>query len=185
MISSFLELLFPYPKYRKVFHIVNSFLAFLNVRILILPYSAPFNVEKVWYEFSSWQRVWKFGVLKNELFANFDDDNGAYRESLIKKGLYPFDPLGAGAEEMSSVSFEKQLKYGETFDCTFFSRKDRINKAPYIKVEVLTGQIVVKYISKTKTLKAKDSGNFYTNLKPIISGEKNSKLRITLYDEIF
>ena len=83
------------------------------------------NLENNSLELNSIQKEWKIGIVKFELFANFDDDNNAYGESLIKRGLYPFNSNIEVKKELDNVvSFEVNLK----------------------KVNIMTVVITVKFI---------------------------------------
>lgn len=182
LLSSMLIVLFPHPRYRKVLHTINKVLGSLNARLCLQSPSAPFNLEKVWYEFSSWNQAWIFGVPKEELFANFDDDNGAYGESLIKKGLYPFDPLTIPIESMPSIRFKVKLRPEDIYDCSYHSRTGRINKAPWVKINVIMGELEVKYSETSTFLSVGEVGNYYTNLKPSIKCKTGSEFWLTVYD---
>lgn len=183
-IVSLLVLLFPYPRYRKVFKAINFILAKVNTRLCISSPNSPFNLETAWYEFSNWGREWRFGILKKELFANFDDDNGAYGESLIKRGLYPFDPYANLKQNLPNTSFSLTLKKGEFYDCTYHSQIGRIINVPQVGINLISGELTVAYDNKTTRLFAGDNETYYSNLAPIIECKKHAKLQITVYDDV-
>ena len=180
-----LVLLFPYPRYRKVFKAINLILAKVNTLLCISSPNSPFNLEKSWYEFSNWGRDWRFGILKKELFANFDDDNGAYGDSLIKRGLYPLDPYANLKQDLPSTSFSVALKKGEFYDCTYHSQIERINNVPQVEINLISGELVVAYANKLIFLYPGDNGIYFSNLSPIIECKKGAKLQITVYDDEF
>ena len=177
--------LFPYPKYRKVFDRINRVLTKFNARLCGSSPSSPFNMEKNWYEFSSRCTAWKFGVLNKELFANYDDDNGAYGESLIKRGVYPFDSHAIQPEKMAGVAFKVVLQAGEVYECNYHSRNGRIQNAPLVAVRVIKGELTIAYGAAVASLCAGEAGDFYANLRPAIECKQNSEIEITVYDEAF
>ena len=183
---SLLSILFPYPKYRKILNRLNILLSKLNIRLCIYPSNSPHNIEKAWYEYSASQRPWIFGVLDQELLANFDDDNGQYGESLIKRGRYPFESCAKPpVDGVASVSYEKILSVGEKFDCTYHSQTFRIRIPPQVGIEVLYGELNITYGSMFETLSGGSIKFFYTNLSPIVEAKQNSKMKITIYDTDF
>lgn len=188
ILSSVIARLFRYPHYKQILSIINGYLSLVSARLCIHPPSSPFNLEKIWFEYSTPNRDWKFGVLREELFANFDDDNGAYGESLIKRGLYPFDAHSFDAghlEKMSSVVCDIALDDGESFDCTYYSHKGRIRRAPQVEITVVSGYVTVLYQSACFSISSGESRLFYSNMCPVIQCVESSKLKIKVFDEIF
>lgn len=177
--------LFPYPKYRKVFDRINRVLTEFNARLCGSSPNSPFNMEKNWYEFSPQGTGWKFGVLNKELFANYDDDNGAYGESLIKRGAYPFDTQATRLDGLPGVAFQVTLLAGEVYECNYHSHNGRIQCAPQVAVRVIRGELTISYGAAVVSLCAGDTGDFYANLRPVIQGKQNSEIEITVYDEAF
>ncbi|MGZ5280309.1 MAG: hypothetical protein ACXWC9_10220, partial [Pseudobdellovibrionaceae bacterium] len=188
-ISAMISRLFPYPQSRVVLKKINHFLSAFNMRLEYYHPSSPFNLEKMWFECPTPpSNGWQVGAPAIELFANYDDDNGAHGESLIKRGLYPFDAFQFDLKRMaqlqaiaSSISFEK----GQSFDCTYFSHQARISHAPIVEISVVEGQIDVLYQKTTKRLRAGESALFYSNLGPIIQSVETSKVNLKTFDEIF
>lgn len=188
-ITSLITRLFFYPLYREVLKKINHAFSFFGARLCIYPPSSPFNLEKIWFESTVSNRDgWKFGILKQELFANYDDDNGAYGESLIKKGLYPFDAQPPGtdsAERLNSVVNQIALKEGESFDCTYYSHKGRISRAPQVEINVVCGKVIVLYQGVAFPLSSGDVKLFYSNLNPVIQCVESSDVQIKVFDEVF
>lgn len=188
-ITALITRLFSYPHYREVFKKINYTFSLLGARLCMYPPSSPFNLEKIWFESTVSNRDgWKFGILKQELFANYDDDNGAYGESLIKKGFYPFDGQPPGtddAEHLHSVVNQIALKEGESFDCTYYSHKGRISRAPQVEINVVCGKVIVLYQGVSFPLSSGDAKLFYSNLKPVIQCVESSDVQIKIFDEAF
>lgn len=187
-VTSVITRLFRYPRYRAVFKIINHALSPLSAKLCIYQPSSPFDLEKIWFEGILIDEGLKFGILKEELFANYDDDNGAYEESLIKRGLYPFDAdsLGTdGAEGLNNVVRQIALRDGESFDCTYYSHVGRIRRAPQIEVNIVRGRVTVIYQGISFPLSSGESKVFYSNLGPVIQCVKSSELKLKIFDEVF
>lgn len=190
-LSTFLSIMFPYPKYIILINFINFFLSFINSRLCFYPINSPFNMEKLnistnSFELKSITYKWKFGILKNELFANFDDDNHAYGESLIKRGLYPFDiEKEVDLKTQCCSKYTKILSSGDFYDCTYYSQIHRIRCLPVIFIKVSYGKISVNYCGKDKIMKKDDRQGFYTNVSPIINCIENAEIIISIYDECF
>jgi len=188
-LSSILTIIFPYPKYRIVINFINFFLSIINLRLCVYSPNSPFNIEKMVQEImtfkvNSLKKEWKFGISRNELFANFDDDNGAYGESLTKRGLYPFYiKKEVNLEVKHHANFTVKLNKGEFYDCTYYSQNHRIAKLPRVFLKVNYGKLKVSYNSKNIKLNVGDFKGFYTNLSPIINCIEDSEIVMSVYDE--
>ena len=101
------------------------------------------------FELKNFIENWNFGILNDELFANFDDDNGAYGESLIKRGIYPFDTnQEVNLIQTNHISFILKLNAGDFYDCAYYSRKHRIKILPRVFFRVNQGKIKINYNNK-------------------------------------
>jgi len=189
IVTSLITRLFFYPSYRAVFKKINHAFSLFGARLCIYPPSSPFNLEMIWFESPMPSHDgWKFGILKQELFANYDDDNGAYGESLIKRGLYPFDaqPLGTDStEHLNSVVRQMALDEGGILDCTYYSHKGRISRAPQVEIDVFSGRVIVLYQGTSFPLSGGDRKLFYSNLGPIVQCIESSEVQIKVFDEAF
>jgi hypothetical protein len=177
--------LFPYPGYRKVFDRINNLSSSMSIRLCASSPASPFNMEKNWHEAFPLGKPWKFGVLRNELFANYDDDNGSYGESLIKKGGYPFDAQVSNPEIANGLTFSLRLQAGEIYDCNYYSHNGRIGHAPQVSIRVIDGDLQVAYAGEQVYLRAGDIKSFYSNIGPVIECKKDSQLEIAVFDEAF
>ena len=188
-LTSLLALLFLYPRYRSTFNKINHAIASFDARLCINPPASPFNLERIWFESTFSTDVgWQFGILNEELYANYDDDNGAYAESLIKRGLYPFDAHSFdmdGARSLNNVVRNIVLHGGQSFDCTYYSHIGRIRCAPIVEINVIHGSIVVLYQGTSFSLASGVTRLFYSNLRPVIQAVDSSKVKLTIFDEIF
>lgn len=187
-VLSILSRLFPYPRYRSVYKTINHILPIFGAKLCLYSPSSPFNLEKIWFESIFNDRDWKFGILKEELFANYDDDNGVYEESLIKRSLYPFDVHSLDTdslEGMNYVTCQITLGEGESFDCTYYSHNGRIRCAPQIEINVVYGGIMVLYQGGSFPLSSGETKYFYSNLSPVIQCDESAELNIKIFDETF
>ena len=83
------NIVFFYPRNRKFWYKVNRFAAKIGLRFVIYPPESPFNLEKSLFDCDLDLLPMTVGGLRDELFANWDDDNHLSNSSLIKRGLYP------------------------------------------------------------------------------------------------
>lgn len=180
--------LFPYPRYRRAFHVLNRWLSPLGASACIYEPSSPFNTEKMWWEFVPPAQGLKVGIAKKELLANYDDDNGADGESLIKRGLYPFvteapDPTGnlSGAPVRKTLD----LPQGRQFDLLYCSPAGRIRRAPVVHIEVKSGRVVLKWPGSKVLMRAGDKRSVYSNKGATLLAEKASVLEFQIFDELF
>ena len=190
-LSSLLTIIFSYPKYKIVINFINFFLSFINSRLCLYPIDTPFNMEKLniemnSFEVNSFKKKLKFGILKNELFANFDDDNGAYGESLIKRGLYPFDTSKEVNQEIQNhIKYTVKFRAGDISDFTYYSQIHRINYLPRIFININYGKLIINYNNDDIVLEKGDYKGFYTNLAPRLSCIEDTEIVISVYDECF
>ena len=190
-LSTLLSIVFRYPKNRVIINFINFFISFINLRLCFYPPNCPFNMERMnqemtTFEIKTLKNKWKFGILKDELFANFDDDNTAYGESLIKRGLYPLEINNKQKiKNKNNTSFHVKLNAGDLYDCSYYSQIHRIRTLPGVFINVNYGKLIVNYNSKNVTLKKNDHQGFYTNLSPVINCVEDAEFIITVYDECF
>lgn len=187
-IAALLMRIFRYPGYRRVVHRMNELLRYMSVELCIYPPASPFNLEKIWFEtvLPNAATGWKFGIAAQELFANYDDDNSAYGESLIKKGLYPFALQPQGAMDMRASDMQQLcLEPGESFDCRYHSRRGRISSAPQIELKVTAGKVSVHCRGAEFLIVAGGSELFFSNLGPIIQCVERAEIQIRVFDELF
>ena len=180
--------LFPHPNENKVVDLINSYVGKLNIYLCLNPPASPFNLEKIWSEPILLVRPIRIGILVKELYANYDDDNGSYKESLIKKGMYPFEnrvSLDYKINNKTKVHFCIELKDGELYDCTYFSHKNRIRNPPLVKITVDVGEVVVTCNWEETALHTGESELFFSNKRPCICSVGASMVTIGVYDESF
>lgn len=185
--SSFIARIFNYNR-RFIFNRINLFLNKFKIKLCLYPCNTPFNFEKVWFENQFLKSKWCYGITNKEIFINYDDDNGMYGESLIKRGLYPFDNnyfIGKLKDRKDLLSeFNLKLKKYENYDCTFFSTIARINSCPVLTIQILSGEI--KLITTNDKFILEDNKKIfvYANMSPKITAMQDSKIKISIFDEV-
>jgi|GEM_PF-6263136 len=188
-LASLITRLFPYPRHRAVFKIINHALLALSARLCFFPPSSPFNIENIWFESPPpIDKDWKFGVSKQELFANHDDDNGAYGESLIKRGLYPFTAEASiRPEDVSSEFIKKtiELTQGQCFDLLYHSAVGRIRKPPIVFIRVESGRVLLKLAGSESLMLPGDLRSVYSNKGVVLVADETSILELQIFDELF
>lgn len=179
---------FRYPGYRKAFARLRAWTAPLGFAFVPYEPSSPFNLEKLWHETVLGPRAWKYGIPRSELFANYDDDNGAYGESLIKKGAYPLQPDNfdrGGLAAMRGIAYPVDLEAGILLDCTYHSHNARIRRAPVVEVSVEAGSVDVSYQGRRARLGSGESRCFYSNLGCILHCDAPARVQLRVLDEAF
>lgn len=83
------NIFFFYPRNRNFWFNINKFVSNFGIRFIIYPRATPFDLEKSLFDCDEELLPIKIGGLKDELFANWDDDNKLSNSSLVKRGLYP------------------------------------------------------------------------------------------------
>lgn len=185
-LSSLINLLLKYPRNRLLFNGINRHLSRLGIGFCIYPPSSPFNAETMCLEITlDKTKNYKYAICHDELFANYDDDNVVYGESLIKRGLYPFSPIASSPPEFNYVSLFVKVLKDESYDATYYSRIHRIRNAPVISIVLESGSISIKTKSTLIILKHGQSINIYSNMCPLITALDDSTIHLTVYDEVF
>jgi hypothetical protein len=187
-VSALLSRLFPYPRYRKVAHIVNNFVSKCSACLCLYPPASPFNLERIWFETIFINRPLRFGFLTKELFANFDDDNGADGESLMKRGLYPFtEDADIRPEDIPGTKVKQHLKLsqGQYLDLKYHSAIGRIRRPPIVFIKVKSGRVLLKCSESEVYLRPGDLKSIYSNKGGVLVADEAVVLEIQICDEAF
>jgi hypothetical protein len=181
----FLWFFLGYPKNRICISKINKYLKLFNIGLCLYSPKTPFNFEQKCSETNFNKKNYKYGVLHNELFANFDDDNGSYGESLIKRGLYPYEnKVKISNLNKSNVDLVISLSKDEEYDATYYGHWHRIRNPPVIGLKVLNGSISIEIGSEVFFINSGKSEYFYANKSPIIKALDDSKFVLEIYDEL-
>jgi hypothetical protein len=186
ILNKIIERLYPGRKYR-ILEKINFFLNKLNLSLNNWPVYTPFNFEKVWYQDLNSNGEWRQGIPKYELFTNFDDDNTAYGESLIKRGLYPYDEKYFKPRIIRSnllSEFLLELNKGDYYDLTYYNSRDRILICPVLQVTILKGDIKISSSNEKFIVKEKNKYLIYSNLAPVLLAKTDCKVKISIFDKL-
>ncbi|MBM4135190.1 MAG: hypothetical protein FJ245_15670 [Nitrospira sp.] len=173
---------------RRLFNHMNAFLSCFDAMVCLHHPASPFNLEKLWSESTLGGRKWRYAIPSIELYANYDDDNGVYEESLIKRGLYPFKANDFDVRFLGSqngVTTRLLLDREECYDCTYYSHHARISRAPVVRIHVARGLIEVRYQGGCIGLGAGEGRFFYSNLRPVIYCLEQGEVELQVFDEAF
>lgn len=127
---------------RRRFLKINKIVGKFGIRTVSFTPACPFNLEKVIYECDASILPIKVGVLKEEVFANYDADLGYRNFCLIKRGLYP---KVFKADDQSVAIMDDQLK-------KYTLSKYEIVHRQYYRDIYIQKDIPIKYV---KVLKGK------------------------------
>lgn len=166
---------------------INSVLRIFNARIFLTSYSSPHDLERRWDDIGKDQRL-RLAIPKEEYFANYDDDNGAPGESLIKRALYPFsifpDNFDKSTEGLKPLSFNKKMDAGSIWVCHYFPEIPRIEYAPTILLKVLSGSIKIAAQKDFLIRNASETIAFYSNYPVSVIATRESEFTVFIYDSV-
>ncbi|MDA1169094.1 MAG: hypothetical protein O3A36_02040 [bacterium] len=132
---------FFYPRNRAFWFNVNKFVSRLGMRFVIYLPETPFNLEKSLFDCDTQLLPLMIGGLREELFANWDDDNILSNSSLMKRGLYPLtlkSTVSVSGYE-STMGREYQLLKGMIETKQFYPEMSRISHVPIKQILVKNG----------------------------------------------
>jgi len=180
-------LLFGYPRYKSLISALNTLLSHVKCIICLYTPDSPFNLEQSIQErLLSPRTSLVVGVPRYEMFANSDDDNGAYGESLVKRGRTHTVPLVNPANTTpTSPIFQLNLKASEQFDLTYYSRVSRITAPPQVRVSLIYGRVMLRTQQLEKLLEPGTDLYLYTTSSPILMAESDALVEYQVYDTIF
>ncbi|MBA4317330.1 MAG: hypothetical protein C0412_02915 [Flavobacterium sp.] len=128
------NILFMYPRNRQFWADINRVFSPLKLRFVLYTPASPFNLERSLFDIEKDLLPIKVGGLKEELFANWDDDNKLSNSSLVKRGLYP----------KSLVAHNVKFKPTSTKSITLQKGKSTFHQ--YCPIVQRTLKIPLKYI---------------------------------------
>jgi len=166
---------------------INSVLRIFNARIFLTSYASPHDLERKWDDVGQDQRL-RIAIPKEEYFANYDDDNGAPGESLIKRALYPFsiflDDFDESIEGLRPIFFRKKMDAGSTWLCRYFPEISRIECTPTILVNVLSGLIKIEAQNDCLIKQAGETIAFHSNYAVSVTATRESEFEVFIYDPV-
>lgn len=166
---------FLYPRNRVLLFKINKFVSKIGIRFVIYPSTTPFNLEKSLFDCNEELLPLKVGILKEELFANWDDDNKVTGTSLIKRGLYPkpFRVIGKNRPKQLNRK-EYILAKGEQIEQCFCPDVPRTKKIPTKFIYVKKGDINILSDNESINLKTGQSAWIYANKYHTLKGYQDS-----------
>lgn len=157
---------FIYPRNRRFWSQLNRLLAPLRLRLVIYLPASPFNLERSLFDIEKKLLPLRVGGLKEELFANWDDDNGLSNSSLVKRGLYPLS-LRADNKEGLYVEItgkERSLGRGVIEEKQFYPEMNRVSDIPLKEFFVKSGAMRVFSEKESYTLKEGETLLVHANI---------------------
>lgn len=178
-----LELLIKWRAPRNLISLfwLNKMLKPFHIRFVIYPNSSPFNLEKSLFNLDPNLLPLKIGLLKEELCANWDDDNGITGSSLIKRGLYPLTLKSETPTQTESATNTRlELLKGEIRTLCYYPKLSRIRNIPIHTIAVNKGYITVTAGTESYPLKTMDKISVHANITHTLTAHVNSQLSIRL-----
>lgn len=170
-----LAMIFPYPKNRNVIYKINNFLRFLKIKINFFSQRTPFNLERSLWDLEPELLGKKMGILKEELFANWDDDNTLPNSSLIKRGLYPLSikviSKTIPRKFPVNLGHRYKLNKNEVRSHRFYPEISRISKLPTMAIKVITGELILNTNTEKFVLLPGKTEVFYSNIHHTVRAE--------------
>jgi hypothetical protein len=165
-----------YPRNRKFWFIVNKFVAKIGLRFVIYPPQTPFNLEKSLFDFDLRLTPLHVGLLKEEFFANWDDDNKLSNSSLIKRGLYP---SFLKAKNYVNVKVDLDcgrnfiLGAGESRSSQYCPDIPRVRSLPMKYISIKKGSLTISGAQESYVLNAGASLWVHANISHTIFGNED------------
>src|SRR3989338_2054632 len=143
LIQALMEnIFFFYPRNRVFWLTINKLFSIINIRFVIYPRATPFNLEKSLFDCDEELLPIKVGGLKEEIFANWDDDNKLSNSSLIKRGLYPkYFRIDSQEKPKINEGREYILNQGQNSNHQYCPDVSRVMKIPKKHIYVKKGTL--------------------------------------------
>lgn len=160
------NILFFYPRNKQFWCWINKWLSLLKIRFVIYTPASPFNLERSLFDIEKEFLRVRIGGLREELFANWDDDNGLSNSSLVKRGLYPTVLKADVTSESFGVMERKaySLSKGLIESRQFYPETSRVSKIPLKRVFVKSGLMRVFSEKESYTLKEGEEIVLHANI---------------------
>lgn len=159
---------------------MNKIFVKIWYKFILFPKATPFNLEKHLLDFELYPiKVW---FVKEELFANWDDDNWLSNSALIKRWLYPKSFTFKKYEKIDwskhkTYSLKKgQIKYGVYYSP--FRRAD----IPVKIVKVISGELKITWNNEEFILKSWEEIWFFSNKKHQLTAVEDTTYSYSVYN---
>lgn len=160
------NILFMYPRNRQFWATINRAISPLKIKFVIYTPASPFNLERSLFDIEKELLPIRVGGLKEELFANWDDDNKLSNSSLIKRGLYPKKFVVENVKRYSNFSVTKthSMKKGSTEQKQYYPNIYRILSVPKKRIVVVEGIMRLCARKESYVLKENEGIVIYSNI---------------------
>lgn len=166
--------LFFYPRDRAFWFSVNRLISPFGVRLGIYPSATPFNLERSLFDCDPELLPLKVGGLKEELFANWDDDNKLSNSSLIKRGLYPERLRVEGRVMLRPTDGkEYELAKGQSGNYQYCPDVSRVQNLPMKYIHIKRGSMEISSIKESFVLDAGQSAWITANIPHALSARED------------
>ena len=179
------EVFFSYPRNRAFWARINRLSQKIGLRFVIYPPKTPFNLERSLFDVEESMLPFKVGILKKELFANWDDDNDVANSSLLKRGLYPLQlkVFDSGLEKGSSAGKTTSIAQGQVVARSYYPCLHRLSSAPLKSIKVIRGTIRIAGLAEQYVLNSGDEIVIYANIPHILEGLRDSEYYFEILPE--
>jgi len=171
-----------YPNNRRLVFSLNKILSIINVKLRLYPLSTPFNLERSLFDIEENLLPIRVGILREELFANWDDDNGFDDSSMIKRGLYPLSLKVSNYNDIKFNRKKKQYKLskGSTSKHRFYPNISRQKNIPLKYIKLIDGRITISSNKESYNLLPGDYIVIAANIEHYIHANLDSKYIVKL-----
>jgi len=165
---------FFYPRNRAFWFTVNKFVSKIGIRFVIYPSATPFNLEKSLFDCDLELLPLRVGGLREELFANWDDDNILSNSSLIKRGLYPeYFRVESQATLKATDGKDYELSKGQSSNHRYCPEISRVQKLPMKYLHVKKGTLKISSSRESFILNAGQFAWIYANIPHTLSADED------------
>jgi len=171
-----------YPRNRSFWFVLNKLITKAGLRLTIYPSATPFNLEKSLFDFDPGLMPIKVGVLKEELFANWDDDNGVSDSSLMKRGLYPLSFVVNNVDYQPSVVKKYNQQKEKTLRFRYYADKSRITAVPLKYIAVESGSLQIVSTLETVSLNTGEHVWVAANIPHVITVQEDCQYNVYIQD---
>ena len=175
-----------YPRYKILLCKINKLLNVINIRLTLFTPASPLNMERSIYEIGGKALPLKIGIVNKEIFANFDDDNGAKNVSILKRGKYPKKLKTEGIKKFIFTENElKQYKIsaGEIVNRQFYLQSSR-QSSIYLKyIYVNEGCIKIQSSAENYVINTNNFICIFANIPHTIEGIEDSIISVKIFPD--
>jgi hypothetical protein len=184
-IQAFMEnVFFRYPRNRRFWFLMNRFSSRIGIRWTIYSPATPFNLEKSLFDCNESLLPIRVGVLRQELFANWDDDNGLSNSSLIKRGLYPSN-LKADVDPYPPTELAKKyfLKKGNLLEGQYYPDTSRPPMVPLKQISIHEGRLKVSSEKESYVISQGQDILIHANIPHALEALEDCRYSIRIIDK--